>query len=184
VALLPVLLLVALAVKLSSRGPVMFRQGRVGHGGRQFTIRKLRTMQANAEAALVLEPRLLEIYVDQDHKIPVRLDPRVTRVGRWLRKTSLDELPQLLNVVRGDMSLVGPRPVRPSELPCYGELLPAYLSVRPGLTGLWQVSGRSEVKFPRRAELDADYSLRCSARLDLAILMATPGAVLRGRGAE
>lgn len=184
VAVLPILLLVALAVKLTSRGPVMFKQGRVGHGGRNFTIRKFRTMQADAEEALAVEPRLLEIYVDQDHKIPAGLDPRVTRLGRWLRKTSLDELPQLLNVVQGDMSLVGPRPVRPSELPCYGDLLPAYLSVRPGLTGLWQVSGRSEVKFPRRAELDADYSLRRCPRLDLAILMATPGAVLRGRGAQ
>jgi lipopolysaccharide/colanic/teichoic acid biosynthesis glycosyltransferase len=167
---------------------VFFRQQRLGVGMKEFTALKFRTMKVNTDSAEHRDyiRRIMSSHAAAGVNGMYKLDraTAITKVGGWLRKTSLDELPQLLNVVRGDMSLVGPRPVRPSELPCYGELLPAYLSVRPGLTGLWQVSGRSEVKFPRRAELDADYSLRCSARLDLAILMATPGAVLRGRGAE
>jgi exopolysaccharide production protein ExoY len=184
ILLAPLLLLIALAVKATSRGPAQFRQLRVGRGGREFRIRKFRTMSVDAEKLLDLEPRLRQLYENHDHKLPVALDPRVTAVGRILRRTSLDELPQLLNVLRGDMSLVGPRPVRPGELACYGHLAPAYLALRPGLTGLWQVSGRSEVKFPARAELDAEYALRRCLRTDLGILIVTPWAVACGRGAD
>lgn len=184
VVLMPLMLLVALAVKLTSPGPVLFRQRRVGRRGDEFLIRKFRSMYVDAEERLRHDVGLLEIYVEQDHKVPERLDPRITRIGHWLRKTSLDELPQLLNVLAGDMSMVGPRPVRSTEVACYGDLAAMYLALRPGLTGLWQVSGRSDVKFPRRAELDADYARRCSAWVDLRILLLTPSAVVRGRGAR
>lgn len=184
ILMLPVLLILAVAIKVSSRGPVLFRQRRVGHGGAEFSIRKFRTMHADAEARLHREPSLSELYLAQDHKVPGHLDPRITTVGRWLRRTSLDELPQLLNVLTGEMSMVGPRPVRAPELECYGDLLPMYLSVPPGMTGLWQVSGRSDIKFPRRAEIDAEYASSYNAWLDLRILARTPLAVLAGRGAE
>lgn len=182
--LLPVLITIAVIVKITSRGPALFCQRRVGERGREFKIRKFRTMHTNAEARLEQDRALYEIYIAQDHKIPLWLDPRVTAVGRLLRASSLDELPQLVNVLLGEMSIVGPRPVRPSELVCYGDLLPAYLSVRPGLTGLWQVSGRSDVKFPARAFLDAEYADRFSMGLDFRILLQTPRAIVRGRGAE
>ncbi len=179
---LPLLLVLALAVKLTSRGPVLFRQQRVGAGGRTFSILKFRTMQADAEERLEAEPELLELYLVGGHKI-VGHDPRVTRVGRLLRRTSLDELPQLLNVLAGHMSLVGPRPVRTSELVHYQGVESAYFSVRPGLTGLWQVSGRNEIQFPERAQLDYSYWERCSLGFDLVILTRTLVAVVSARGA-
>lgn len=174
----------ALAVKLTSRGPVFFRQRRVGHGGAEFSIYKFRTMHIDAEERLQHDTELSQLYVSQDHKVPAQFDPRITGMGAVLRRTSLDELPQLLNVLKGEMSMVGPRPVRRSEVPCYGELASAYLALRPGLTGLWQVSGRSQVKFPERAEIDADYASRCCALTDIQILLRTPWAVLARRGAE
>lgn len=179
---LPLLLVLALAVKLTSRGPVLFRQQRVGAGGRTFSILKFRTMHADAEERLEAEPELLELYLVGGHKI-VGHDPRVTRIGRLLRRASLDELPQLLNVLAGQMSLVGPRPVRPSELIHYEGLESAYFSVRPGLTGLWQVSGRNEIQFPERAQLDHSYWERCSLGFDLLILSRTLIAVVSARGA-
>lgn len=183
VLLVPLLLLIAVTIKLSSTGPVLFRQRRVGHGGAEFFIWKFRTMHAGAEERLDDEDDLSQLYLAEDHKVPGHLDPRITRFGRWLRKTSIDELPQLVNVLVGEMSMVGPRPVRATELECYGDLLPMYLSVRPGMTGLWQVSGRSEVKFPARAEIDARYASSRNFWLDLRILVRTPWAVVAGRGA-
>ncbi len=174
--------MIALAVRLTSRGPVFFRQRRVGLAGRPFSILKFRTMQADAEERLEAEPELFELYLVGGHKIPGR-DPRVTTVGRFLRRFSLDELPQLLNVLAGQMSLVGPRPVRPSELIHYEGLESAYFTVRPGLTGLWQVSGRNEIQFPHRAQLDHRYWERCSLAFDLAILSRTLFAVISARGA-
>ncbi len=184
ILLLPLLVVTALAVKLTSRGPVLFRQARVGLGGRQFRILKFRTMVPGAEQHLLRDPRLHAAYVDGDHKLPNRQDPRVTPVGRVLRAVSLDELPQLLNVVAGHMSLVGPRPVVPSELERFGEHKAAYTSLRPGVTGLWQVSGRNHIRYPERAALEADYARRCSAALDLELLLRTPGAVLFCRGSR
>jgi lipopolysaccharide/colanic/teichoic acid biosynthesis glycosyltransferase len=139
-------------------------------------------MCVDAHARLV-ELGLYETYVATGYKLQVHEECRVTPVGRFLRRTSLDELPQLLNVVRGDMSLVGPRPVVPEELACYGDLVHCYVGVRPGITGLWQVSGRSHVRFPERATIDRRYYEQRSLRLDLAILLRTPVAVLRGEGA-
>ncbi len=184
VLLLPMLVLVGMVVLLTSRGPLLFSQRRVGLGGREFPILKFRTMVPEAEERLSADPELRSAYVNGDFKIPNAVDPRVTRVGRVLRALSLDELPQLFNVLAGHMSLVGPRPIVPAELDLYGDWRDAYLSVRPGLTGLWQISGRNEIKFPQRAELDAEYAQRCSPALDLLVLLRTPGAVVRCRGSE
>lgn len=180
----PVLAVVALAVRLSSPGPVIFRQRRVGYRGRPFEILKFRTMHCDAEDRLGTDGALRDLYLRGDHKIDAGCDPRITAIGRVLRRLSLDELPQLLNVVRGDMSLVGPRPVRPGELACYADADRAYLGLQPGLTGLWQVSGRSEVKFPERAEMDLRYARTCGPMVDLRILLSTPATVLGGRGAH
>jgi exopolysaccharide production protein ExoY len=183
VVTLPVWLAVAVLVRATSPGPVFFRQRRVGREGRLFTVLKFRSMCSDAEARLN-DPLLYNTYVATGYKLPVAEDFRVTRVGRFLRATSLDELPQLFNVLRGDMSMVGPRPVVPAELESYGELLHCYLSVRPGVTGAWQVSGRSLVRFPERAQLDDEYFRKRCMRVDLAILARTPRAVVRGHGAH
>ena len=183
--LLPVFLLVALAVKASSPGPVLFRQRRVGRGGREFSILKFRTMRTDAERRLQTDPALHERFVAGGHKLPSHVDPRVTRVGRLLRRTSFDELPQLFNVIAGDMSLVGPRPVERTQLDRdYIGLDTAYLALRPGLTGLWQVSGRSKIEFPERAYLDERYLASCSPWIDATILLRTPLVVVTGLGAD
>jgi lipopolysaccharide/colanic/teichoic acid biosynthesis glycosyltransferase len=140
-------------------------------------------MCADAERRLQ-DLGLYETYVATGYKLPAAEEFRVTKVGRFLRSTSLDELPQLLNILWGHMSLVGPRPVEHGQLSSYGDLMHCYLGVRPGLTGIWQVSGRSDIQFPQRAHLDLSYFDRRSMRVDLAILARTPLAVLRGRGAH
>lgn len=180
--LIPLLLITALAVKLSSRGPVLFRQRRVGRGGREFPMLKFRSMTPQAEHLLQVDAGLRALYLGSDHKIPGAQDPRITPLGRVLRATSLDELPQLFNVLAGHMSLVGPRPVTPGELGRYRDSIDAYLSMRPGLTGLWQVSGRSSVKFPARAQLDVQYRELCSPGYDIRLLLRTPVALVRSRG--
>lgn len=177
----PAMFLVALSIRLSSAGPVIFRQRRVGRGGREFNILKFRTMQPDAEDRLRADPVLAQMYFESGHKIPLGADPRITRVGRFLRRFSLDEVPQLFNVLRGDMSLVGPRPIVATELHHY-ENDDAYLTVRPGLTGLWQVSGRDEIQFPHRAELDSTYVHTCSLGADIGILLRTPLVVISSRG--
>ena len=179
---LPLFLVIAAVVRLTSRGPALFRQSRIGRDGQEFNVLKFRSMCRDAEARLN-DLGLYDTYVATGYKLPVAEEFRVTKVGRFLRRTSLDELPQLLNVLGGSMSLVGPRPVVPSELASYGDLVHCYLSVRPGITGMWQVNGRSHVQFPERAHFDRDYFHGRSLRLDLAILARTPLAVLRGNGA-
>jgi exopolysaccharide biosynthesis polyprenyl glycosylphosphotransferase len=183
VALSPVLGLVAVAIKLDSRGPVFFRQERVGRGGRVFRIYKFRTMVDGADAqreALVGQ----SIYTDRRlFKIPD--DPRMTRLGRWLRRTSVDELPQLINVLRGEMSLVGPRPPLPSEVALYEAHHYARFDVKPGITGPWQVNGRNRLTdFERVVALEREYIRNWSLVQDLWILLRTVPAVLAGRGAH
>jgi len=178
VVLVPLLLGLALLVRLDSPGPALFRQTRVGRDGRQFTMLKLRTMTTEAEA----------VRDDLDNEVDgalfkVRQDPRVTRVGRVLRRYSLDELPQLINVVRGEMSLVGPRPALPDEVAAYDQDPLRRLAVRPGLTGLWQVSGRSDLSWRESVRLDLDYVDNWSLRRDLSIVGRTVHAVLGHRGA-
>ncbi|HEX6122179.1 MAG TPA: sugar transferase [Ktedonobacterales bacterium] len=180
VLLAPVFLALALVVKLSDGGPVWYRREVVGWHGRRFYARKFRTMLPHADEYLAAHPELLARYAAQ---IKLREDPRTTRVGRVLRRTSLDELPQLWHVLRGEMSLVGPRMIHPSEVARYGAFALARQSVRPGITGLWQVSGRQAVSYARRVELDEEYMRRRSLWLDLRILLKTVVVVLSGRGA-
>jgi lipopolysaccharide/colanic/teichoic acid biosynthesis glycosyltransferase len=180
---IPLGLIVGIAVALTSRGAVLFGQERVGLGGTTFKMYKFRTMHREAEQLLQRDPRLWNEYVTNGFKLPAELDRRVTRVGRFLRRSSLDELPQVLNVLLGNMSVVGPRPVVPAEIANYGDKQAAYLSVRPGITGAWQVTGRSNVDYPQRVEFDAQYVETWSLGLDLKILAKTPRAVLSARGA-
>ncbi len=176
----PVLLGVALCVRATSRGPVLFRQVRVGRDGRLFRIYKFRSMYVDAEARLA-ELRHLN---EQDGVLfKIRDDPRVTGVGRWLRRFSLDELPQLLNVLLGQMSMVGPRPPLPAEVAVYADDVRRRLAVKPGMTGLWQVSGRSDLPWEEAVKLDLRYVENWSLSLDLVILLRTMTAVLRSSGA-
>ena len=165
-------------------GTVIYRHWRVGHGGRIFCCLKFRTMVPNADQVLreLLEkdPELRAEWT-RNHKL--RHDPRVTRLGRFLRRTSLDELPQLLNVLRGEMSLVGPRPVVREELLRYGRNISTYLAAKPGITGLWQVTGRNDTDYRRRVVLDVYYVRNQNLLLDLYILAKTTGVVLGGNGA-
>lgn len=177
---LPVIAVAAVLVKLDSPGPVFHRAVRVGRGGRKFTFLKLRSMQRNAEELRAL---LLHRNESQWPAFKLTNDPRVTRVGRLLRKTSLDELPQLLHVVQGHMSLVGPRPPFPEEVERYEPWMLRRLAVRPGLTCLWQISGRSDLSFDEWMRLDLEYVDRYSLGMDLRILLLTVPAVISGRGA-
>jgi len=180
-ALGPLWLLIAALVRLSSPGPIIHRRRVLGCDGGQFEAFKFRTMVADADRRLWEDPALRDEFVRQ---MKVRDDPRLTPVGRWLRRTSLDELPQLFNVLRGEMSLVGPRIIAPEEADKYGAFLRRRLSVKPGMTGLWQVSGRQELSYERRIELDMQYLDNWSLWLDLAILARTIPAVLSMRGAH
>jgi exopolysaccharide biosynthesis polyprenyl glycosylphosphotransferase len=184
--LLVLFIAIGLAIRVSSAGPIVFRQQRVGKDGRPFEIYKFRTMAADVDArAHAAYYRLLV----QGRAAPVggvfKLagDPRVTRIGRLLRCTSLDELPQLINVLKGDMSLVGPRPPIAYEVEEYGQRELRRLSVVPGITGLWQVSGRSRLTFEQMIDLDLEYIDRWSFWLDIRILLRTPWVVLTRHGA-
>jgi lipopolysaccharide/colanic/teichoic acid biosynthesis glycosyltransferase len=184
----PLMLAIALAVKLTSPGPVLFRQRRVGHYGVLFTFLKFRTMYRGNDVKIHQE--FVTRYIKGEiapvsTQYKLTSDPRVTRLGALLRKTSLDELPQLLNVLLGDMSLVGPRPPIPYELEYY-QLWHRrrVLDVKPGITGLWQVTGRSRVTFDDMVRLDLRYVRHWSLWLDLRILLVTPRAVLSGTGAS
>lgn len=197
VLLLPIMLLIALAVKLDSRGPVLFRQRRLGLGMEPFVVLKFRTMQADSSPEL--HQRYIEKLVDAktngngagqhngngsngngngDLK-KLTADPRVTKVGKFLRRTSLDELPQFFNVVGGSMSLIGPRPALDYELEHYRQLHYRRFEVRPGITGLWQVSGRNRLDFHEMLDLDVEYSEDQTLATDLRILIRTPMAALR-----
>ncbi|MEV0132054.1 sugar transferase [Dactylosporangium sp. NPDC050688] len=180
VLLSPLLAGLALAVRAESQGPVLFRQVRVGKDGREFVIVKFRTMHVDAEARLAELRHLNEVG---GALFKLRNDPRVTRVGRLLRKFSLDELPQLLNVLGGSMSLVGPRPPLPEEVAVYPDDARRRLAVRPGMTGLWQVSGRSDLSWDEAVRLDLQYVENWSLSLDLVIMLRTLSAVTRGAGA-
>lgn len=181
----PVFALFAFLIWKEDRGPVFFRQSRVGRWGRDFTCWKFRTMVVDAEAQMarweVENPVLLARYCESNFKL--QADPRVTRIGAWMRRTSLDELPQLFNVLVGDMSLVGPRPLLRRELPNYGPVIGLYERVRPGITGLWQISGRSHTTFAERISYDEWYIKNWTVWYDLVILLQTVWVLARGQGA-
>lgn len=183
VVFMPLIMVIVFMLRKGG-GPVIYVHRRVGRGGRMFPCLKFRTMVPNADQRLrdLLErnPELQAEWV-RDHKL--RHDPRVTRLGRFLRRTSLDELPQLVNVLRGEMSLVGPRPVVREELLRYGKSVGTYLAARPGITGLWQVTGRNDTDYRRRVVLDTYYVRNQNLFLDLYILAKTTGVVLGGNGA-
>jgi lipopolysaccharide/colanic/teichoic acid biosynthesis glycosyltransferase len=172
-----VLLAIGLLIKLDSPGPALFRQVRVGRLGEQFTIFKFRTMVADAEAR---KQEIAHLNESDGPLFKTRRDPRVTRLGAFLRRTSLDELPQLLNVVLGSMAIVGPRPHLPEEVALFGAEFSRRLFVKPGLTGLWQVSGRSDLSYEESVRLDLRYVENWTLAMDLFIIWKTLGVVLRG----
>jgi len=180
VLLSPLFLVVALLIKADSRGPVFFRQQRVGKGGSSFDFYKFRSMVQNAEE---MKKRLLHLNEVDGPAFKISDDPRVTRLGRFLRRTSIDELPQLWNVLRGDMSFVGPRPPLPCEVEHYEAWQREKLKVLPGITCLWQISGRSHIGFTEWMRLDIEYIRKQSLGLDLKILARTLPAVMSRRGA-
>ncbi len=176
----PLLLIIALLIKLSSPGPIVHKRRVMGLNGKQFNALKFRTMVVNGDEVLAKHPEL-KAELEANHKL--KNDPRVTKVGIFLRKFSLDELPQLFNVIKRDMSLVGPRMISPEEVAMYKQFDMNLLTVRPGITGLWQVSGRSDITYDERVRLDMYYIRNWSIWLDLQLLFQTIPAVLKGRGA-
>jgi exopolysaccharide biosynthesis polyprenyl glycosylphosphotransferase len=176
----PLLLLIALLIRLDSPGPIIHRRRVMGVNGKQFDAFKFRTMHTNGDAILKQYPEL-EVELAANHKI--KDDPRITRIGKFLRKFSLDELPQCVNVLRHEMSLVGPRMISPEEMPKYNQWGINLLTVRPGITGLWQVSGRSDISYDERVRLDMYYIRNWTVWMDLALLARTIPAALSSRGA-
>lgn len=183
VLLSPVLASVAIMVKICDGGPILFRHRRIGYGGKTFECLKFRTMKTDAE--LRLQEWLLNNPVAAEEwsaTQKLKYDPRLTPIGKSLRRSSLDELPQLFNIFRGDMSLVGPRPVVAEEVPRYGRDIAHYYSVRPGLTGAWQVNGRNDVSYAERVRLDTEYCTTWSFTKDLTIMLKTVPVLFSGRG--
>lgn len=189
---LPLCLVTALAIKLESPGPILAdTPERVGKSGKHFKLYKFRSMIAGAHQLLRKDPKFKKLYEEyKNSSYKLKEDPRITKVGRFIRKHSVDEIPQLINVLKGEMSLVGPRPYYPDELeeqqkvyPHTRKLVKEVLSVKPGITGQWQVSGRSEVNFDKRIKMDAAYARRQSLLYDIIILAKTPWAMISGKGA-
>ncbi len=183
VFLAPLMALIGLAVWMQDGGPVFYAQSRIGRGGTRFKCLKFRSMLVDADQRLqqllVQDPAAKDEW-ERDHKL--RDDPRITAFGSFLRRSSVDEIPQLFNVLRGEMSLVGPRPIVAAEVPRYRRYISHYCSVTPGITGLWQISGRNDVSYRRRVALDVTYARSKSFWLDLKILAATVPAVLLRKG--
>lgn len=183
--LLPVLIPIAIMVRLSDGGPAIFKQKRIGLDGREFLCYKFRSMHVDSQKQLAeLLERDPQARAEWQATQKLENDPRITTLGNFLRKSSLDELPQLLNIIKGDMSIVGPRPIVRGEIEKYGEYFEHYKSVRPGLTGLWQVSGRSETTYDERVALDVTYVNQRSYFADLKIMALTVPAVLMSDGAK
>ena len=181
--LAPLMILVAMAVFASDGGPVVFAHRRIGQNGKTFPCLKFRSMAVDAEqrlAALLESDPEARAEWEKDHKL--RDDPRVTKLGRFLRRTSLDELPQLINVLRGEMRLVGPRPIVEAEIRKYGRRFSHYCAVKPGITGLWQVSGRNDTTYRARVAMDSIYAQRKTLGLDMMVLFLTVPVVLSRRG--
>lgn len=181
--LLPFMALIALAIKFSSRGPLFYAHTRVGYQGKTFSCYKFRTMVLNAEEKLAEVLKCPQKKAEWDQNYKLKKDPRITKIGSFLRKTSLDELPQFFNVIKGEMSFVGPRPITQNETKLYGNKYIYYKNTLPGITGLWQISGRSNTNYSNRVQLDKTYYETRSLRSDFYILLKTIPVVLWGRGA-
>lgn len=181
----PVFLVTSLAIRKDSDGPAMFTQKRIGKDGKLFEIYKFRTMVPDADKKL-FELLDKDEKAREEYKVNKKLknDPRITKVGNFLRKTSIDELPQLINVLKGDMSLVGPRPYLPREKDDMGDYYNTIIESKPGITGLWQVSGRSNTTFEERLHFDEEYNEKKSFAFDMGLLVKTVGSVVKGDGAE
>ena len=182
IVLSPLFIIISLIVKISSKGSVFFIHERIGLKGKKFKLIKFRTMVDNAEDMIAsFNP---EQKKEWEENFKLKYDPRITKIGKFLRKTSLDELPQLINILKGDMSFVGPRPIVEDELSWYGDNKEKLLSVKPGLTGWWAVNGRSDVPYPERCDLELYYVDHVSFGFDLLILLKTLGAIIRKDGAR
>lgn len=175
--------IIAVIIKISDPGPVFFRQTRIGKNGRPFKMWKFRSMVVNAEDILKENKELYELYLENDYKLKPEDNPRISKIGKVLRKSPLDELPQFFNILMGDMSLVGPRPVVKKELNEYGKHVDELLSIKPGAFGLWQASGRSNIGYPERCSIELDYVRNESFRLDLKIIFMTILSILKHNGA-
>lgn len=179
---LPIFIIIGIIIKLDSKGPIFFKHKRIGKQGKKIEIYKFRTMINNADEAMKYFTEEQKEEFKKNFKL--ENDPRVTKVGKILRKTSLDELPQIINILKGEMSIIGPRPVVETELEKYGTKKNVFLSVAPGLTGNWAANGRSDVSYEERMALELDYIENRSLMLDLKIFFKTIGSVLKGRGAR
>ena len=177
----PLFLIISIMIKCDTKGPVFFKQRRIGLNGKPLYIYKFRTMVTNAEELIASFTPEQKKEWEESYKL--KDDPRITRVGKILRKTSLDELPQLINIIKGEMSIIGPRPVVEEELSWYGNDVDLVLSVKPGLTGWWAVNGRAEVPYPKRCDLELYYVKNASLALDVRILLGTLKVVFSQRGA-
>ena len=182
IVLSPFFLIISLLIKVTSKGPVFFVHERVGLNGRKFKLIKFRTMVNNAEEMIASFSPEQKKEWEENYKL--KDDPRITKIGKFLRRTSLDELPQLINILKGDMSIVGPRPVVDEELNWYGDKKDKLLSVKPGLTGWWAVNGRSNVPYPERCDLELYYVDHISFALDAIIILKTLGAIIKKDGAR
>ena len=179
----PLMMMTAIAVAAERRGPILFMHTRIGRYGQRFKVYKFRSMHVDSDhilAAHLADDPVAAAEWKRDHKL--RRDPRITGLGRFLRKSSLDELPQLFNVLRGEMSIVGPRPIVEAEVTRYGRFFNAYCAVTPGITGVWQVSGRNDVTYRRRVAMDALYARRKCLSLDIRLILATIPAVINRTG--
>lgn len=166
-----------------NKGPVFFKQTRIGKYGKPFKIYKFRSMIVNADEILHANPVLYQKYVDNNYKLEPAEDPRVTRLGHWLRKTSIDEIPQFINILRGEMSIIGPRPIVKEELVEYGDRVDKFLSVKPGAMGLWQASGRSNIGYPERCDLELSYVDQASYWFDTKIMFKNIISIFKSTGA-
>lgn len=184
IVLSPIFLVVAVTYFCGSdKGPIFYKHKRVGLNHQTFYMYKFRSMVVGATDILLNNPELYAKFVANGYKLPTEEDPRITKFGAFLRKTSIDELPQFLNVLLGDMTIIGPRPVVENELKEYGDDVDILLSVKPGATGLWQATGRSEIQYPERAELEIEYAQNANLWFDFKIMFMTVGAVISGKGA-
>jgi len=184
IMLSPIFLIVFILLKIDSpKSPAFFKQERIGKDWKPFYIYKFRSMVANAEEILKSDPVLYQKYVASGYKLPTKEDPRITKLGSFLRRSTIDELPQFWNMLIGDMSLVGPRPIVDEELKEYGDQVDIFLSVRPGALGLWQASGRSLIEYPERAKIELEYVAKAGFWYDISIVFRNVIAIFKSKGA-